>query len=76
MTALAAKNKTWFVSYKTRSGSHHKRRTHTFESEDDAKQFAMQMLVEKKYPLAGTLDPYRPKQVISSFRMVSWASLD
>jgi len=76
MIVRAAKNKTWFVSYKTRAGSHHERMTDTFQSEDEAKQFAMRMLKEKKYPVAGTLNPNQPRQIISSFRVASWATLD
>jgi hypothetical protein len=74
MTAPAMQNKTWFVSYNTRGGSHHKRTTHTFKSEDDAKKFARQMLMEEKYPIAGTLNPYQPRQIISSFRVAAWAN--
>jgi hypothetical protein len=76
MTARSAKNKTWFVSYQTRARSHHERSTHTFQSEDDAKKFAMQMLIEEKYPIAGTLNPHQPKQIISSYRVAAWAILD
>jgi hypothetical protein len=70
------KKQTWFVSYKTRGGTHHERMTRTFQSEDDAKQFAVQMLVQEKYPIAGTLNPCQPKQIISSFRVATWAILD
>jgi hypothetical protein len=76
MTARSTKNKTWFVSYQSRGGSHHERMTQTFQTERDAKRFAMQMLVAGNYPIAGTLNPYQPKQLISSFRVPSWATLD
>jgi hypothetical protein len=33
------------------------------------------MLVEQKYPIAGTLNPCQPKQMISSFRVAGWATL-
>jgi hypothetical protein len=75
MTARAMK-KTWFVSYKTKDGSHHERMTHTFQTERDAKQFAMQMLIAEKYPIAGTLNPHQPKRIIASFRVATWATLD
>jgi hypothetical protein len=75
MTARSMK-KTWFVSYKSSDGSHHERRTRTFQSEGDAKKFAMQMLTAEKYPIAGTLNPYQPKQIISSFRVATWAAPD
>jgi hypothetical protein len=75
MTPRTVKN-TWFVSFKTRDGSHHVRRTHTFQSEEDAKQFALKMLKAEKYPIAGTLNPYKPKQIISSFSVATWAALN
>jgi hypothetical protein len=75
MSARTVK-KTWFVSYKTEDRSHHERMTRTFQSEDDAKHFAMQMLIAQKYPVAGTLNPHQPKQIISSFRVASWATSD
>jgi hypothetical protein len=76
MTARAKQNKTWFVSYKTGRGAHHERMTRTFQSEDDAKQFAMQMLIAQKYPVAGTLNPHQPKRIIASLWVASWATLD
>jgi hypothetical protein len=76
MIMRVAKYKAWFVSCKTRTGSHHERMTHTFQSEDEAKQFAMRMLVEEKYPIAGTLNPNQPKQIISSFQVAAWAAVD
>jgi hypothetical protein len=76
MIVRSVEHKAWFVSYKSRSGSHHERVTHTFESEDEAKQFAIRMLIEEKYPIAGTLNPNQPKQIISSFQVASWASVD
>jgi hypothetical protein len=76
MIAAAVRNETWFVSYKTKSGTHHERMTRTFRSEDDAKRFARLMLAEEKYPVAGTLNPYQPKQIVSSFRVATWATLD
>jgi hypothetical protein len=75
MIVRTAKN-TWFVSCKTKDGSHHERMTHTFQSEQDAKQFAMQMLMEERYPIAGTLNPYQPKQIIASCRVATWATPD
>jgi hypothetical protein len=75
MTARSMK-KTWFVSYQSRGGSHHERTTQTFQTEEDAKQFAVQMLIAEKGPIAGTLNPYQPKQIISSFRVANWAATD
>jgi hypothetical protein len=75
MTARTVKE-TWFVSFKTKDGSHHERMTHTFQSEEDAKKFAREMLMTDQYPIAGTLNPYQPKQIISSFRVATWAALN
>jgi hypothetical protein len=75
MIVEAIKPETWFVSYKTSGGTHHKRMTCTFESEADAKRFAMRMLVEDKCPVAGTLSPYVPKQIVASSQIVTWAAL-
>jgi hypothetical protein len=50
--------------------------TQTFQTEGDAKQFALKMLIAEKYPIAGTLNPHQPKQIISSFRVATWAMLD
>jgi hypothetical protein len=75
MTARSMK-KTWFVSYQTTAGSHHGRMTQTFQTEGDAKRFAVQMLIAEKYPIAGTLNPYQPKRIISPFRVATWAALD
>jgi hypothetical protein len=70
------KNETWFVSYKTINGTHHQRMTRTFESEDDAKRFAMRMWVEQKYSIAGTLNPHQPKRIVSSSSVAIWATSD
>jgi hypothetical protein len=76
MTAEANRRETWFVSYKTRAGSHHERMTRTFKSENEAKQFALRMLDEEKHPIAGTLNPCRPKRTISPFQVANWVSSD
>jgi hypothetical protein len=71
MTTETMRSETWFVSYKTR-GCHHERTTRTFQSEDDAKRFALRMLAAEKHPIAGTLNPYQPKRTISSSQVADW----
>jgi hypothetical protein len=70
------KNETWFVSYDTVGSTHHQRMTRIFQSEDDAKRFAMRMWAERKFPLAGTLNPHQPKRIVSSSGVASWATSD
>jgi hypothetical protein len=67
------RDETWFVSYTTRGG-HHKRMTRTFQSEGDAKRFALRMLAAEKLPVAGTLNPYQPKRTISSTQVANWVA--
>ncbi|THD67196.1 MAG: hypothetical protein E7813_11845 [Bradyrhizobium sp.] len=58
---------TWYVSvYVPREDTreHYSRRSQTFTSEDDAKQFATARLAEGLDVSAGTLNPVRPKRTI------------
>jgi hypothetical protein len=48
--------------------------TRTFQSEDDAKRFALRMLAAEKRPIAGTLNPHRPKRTISSSQVADWVA--
>jgi hypothetical protein len=68
---VTARDKIWFVSY-TNRGGHHKRMTRTFQSESDAKRFALRMLASEKHPVAGTLNPFQPKRTISSSQAANW----
>ena len=66
----------WFVSVavpKQGYGPAFVRRTETFPTEADAKQFAKEMLSEKHHIVAGTLlDPYLPvRRIISGSQLYS-----
>jgi hypothetical protein len=67
---------TWYVSFEQKRISPAKRAftraTETFRSELEAKEFAKQKLVETQNVAAGTLNPHRPKRVISSAQMIQW----
>jgi hypothetical protein len=53
------------------------RRTETFPTEDDAKQFAMEMLSKKHHIFAGTLlGAYLPvRRIISGSQLHSWVGV-
>lgn len=66
---------TWYVSvYVPRedTGGHYSRHSHTFASEDDAKQFATARLAEGVEVSAGTLNPVTPKRIIGPSRIEQW----
>jgi hypothetical protein len=70
----------WFVSVavpKQGYGPAFVRRTETFPTEADAKQFAKEMLSEKHHIVAGTLlDPYLPvRRIISGSQLYSWVGV-
>jgi hypothetical protein len=66
---------TWYVSiYVPRedTSGHYSRRSRTFTSEDDAKQFARTRLAEGVEVSAGTLNPVRPKRIIGPLQIERW----
>jgi hypothetical protein len=69
----------WFVSVEMpkRSGQTSARRTETFPTETDAKQFAKQMLSEKHRIFAGTLlVAHLPvRRIISGSQLYSWVGV-
>jgi hypothetical protein len=68
MSALANK---WYVSFVPEG---RKRRTgKTFETENEAKAFALQVLARGLALRAGTLNPHLPKRTISSCDAKMWA---
>jgi hypothetical protein len=74
-----ARRKVWFVSVATPKQKASARRTETFPTETDAKQFAKQMLseehlMEKHHIVAGTLlGAYLPvRRIISGSQLYSW----
>jgi hypothetical protein len=63
---------TWFVSVET-SGKRGKiRTTEPFQNERDAKTFAKAKLANGSNMNAGTLNPYRPKRLITSAQISDW----
>jgi hypothetical protein len=61
---------TWFVAYETGSKDgigHYRRRTRAFPTEEEAKAFARELIESgTKRITAGTINPVRPKRVLSS----------
>jgi hypothetical protein len=68
-SALAKK---WYVSF-VPAGRKAKRTTETFETENQAKAFALKILATGLAPTAGTLNPHLPKRTISSSDAKTWA---
>ena len=71
----------WFVSVSVPERGHgHRfvRRTETFPTETDAKQFAKEMLSEKRRILAGTLlGVHLPvRRIISGSQLYSWVGVN
>jgi hypothetical protein len=70
----------WFVSVAVPKQGHAQgfvRRTETFPTEDDAKQFAKEMLSEKHHIFAGTLlSAHLPvRRIISGSQLYSWVGV-
>ena len=66
---------TWYVSFefKERIGKRSQTRaTETFRNEQDAKAFARAKLADGSNVNAGTLNPHRPKQTITSRQILDW----
>jgi len=67
--ALAKK---WYVSF-VPAGRKQKRTTKMFETENQAKAFALNMLATGLAVNAGTLNPHLPKRTISGPEAKTWA---
>jgi hypothetical protein len=66
---------TWCVSFEPKErllGQRALRKTETFRNEQDAKAFAKATLSDGSNINAGTLNPYQPKQVITSVEIYDW----
>jgi hypothetical protein len=62
----------WYVSFAVtvrRRG----RATKTFQTEDEAKAFALKLLAGRGVPSAGTVNPHRPKRTIAPCDIAAWA---
>jgi hypothetical protein len=64
--------KQWYVSFVPASRKEG-RRSQTFETEDQAKAFARQILAKGINPSAGTLNPHLPKLTILPSDAKTWA---
>jgi hypothetical protein len=71
---------TWYVSYrsnivpKRESEKRVPRATRRFETEADAKQFALEVVRNGWSAIAGTINPHKPKKVIPSSKILAWIS--
>jgi hypothetical protein len=63
---------TWYVSFETQGKLAKLRTTEPFQNEQEAKAFARAKLAEGLNVNAGTLNPHRPKQTITSLRILDW----
>ena len=67
--ALAKK---WYVSF-VPVGRKEKRATRTFETENEARAFALTVLARGLAVSAGTVNPHLPKRTISPVDAKTWA---
>jgi hypothetical protein len=68
---------TWYVSIhlpEHQKTGHYSRRSETFSSESEAKQFAASKVAAGSGISAGTLNPVTPKRVIRPFEIEKWLS--
>jgi hypothetical protein len=68
---------TWYVTFEVRKGRILPRRrsprlTRTFDTETEAKEFARVKFNEGLMVYAGTINPYSPRQLISSSGIPTW----
>ena len=63
---------TWYVSVETLGKRGKTRTTEAFQNEQDAKAFAKAKLANGSNMNAGTLNPYRPKRLITSAQISGW----
>jgi hypothetical protein len=69
----------WYVTFEVhKRGVLPKRRsprlTRTFETESEAKNFARAKLREGLIVFAGTINPYVPRQLITSHHITAWVT--
>jgi hypothetical protein len=69
----------WYVSYRAnimpKRGSGERRSpraTRKFKAEAEAKQFAKEIIKDGWSAIAGTLNPYTPKKIVSSRQILDW----
>ena len=69
--------KTWYVSIhlpEDQKTGHYSRRSETFASEAEAKQFAAGKIAAGTEISAGTLNPVTPKRIIEPSQIEKWLS--
>ena len=69
--------KTWYVSIhlpQDQKTGHYSRRSETFGSESEAKQFAASKVAAGTEISAGTLNPFTPKRIIKPSEIEKWIS--
>ena len=68
----------WYVSYRSNIEPKHDderrlvRATRKFKAEAEAKQFAQEIVAKGWSAIAGTINPYTPKKLISSTQILDW----
>jgi hypothetical protein len=68
---------TWYVSIyipRQEKNGNYTRRSRTFASESDAKQFAAAKIAAGAEVSAGTLNPFAPKRTVGPSEIESWLS--
>ena len=68
---------TWYVTFEVKERGALRRRpspreTRTFETENDAKDFARARLDEGLSVFAGTINPHVPKRLVVASNIASW----
>jgi hypothetical protein len=59
----------WYVSCTVKSkdsARRYARKTRTFDTEELVKLFASEIVTDNQRPVAGTINPYSPKKIISA----------
>jgi hypothetical protein len=68
--------KTWFVTFRPKDArllpDGHRRTSKRFDSEADAKAFALDRLADSTQITAGTINPFAPKRFIGSAGIRTW----
>jgi hypothetical protein len=69
----------WYVSYRSNIVPKHDseerrcvRATRKFKAEDEARQFANEIVAKGWSAIAGTLNPHTPKRTVASTQILDW----
>jgi hypothetical protein len=69
--------KTWYVATRVphhEKTGHYSRRSHTFDCESAAKQFAASKIAQGVEVNAGTLNPVSPRRIVGPSEIAEWLS--